>query len=120
MAELLARVRALTRRQGEYRHSTLRFGDLVLSRTDFNLSAPRGTVRLVGKEFQICELFLSNPRQLLSPEQLLTKIWGYDTDVEINVVWVNISNLRKKFAEIGAHVSIRSVRGAGYILEETL
>ena len=86
MAELLARVRALTRRQGEYRHSTLRFGDLVLSRTDFNLSAPRGTVRLVGKEFQICELFLSNPRQLLSPEQLLTKIWGYDTDVEINVV----------------------------------
>mgnify|MGYP000592192469 CR=1 FL=1 len=120
MAELLARVRALTRRQGEYRHSTLRFGDLVLSRTDFNLSAPRGTVRLVGKEFQICELFLSNPRQLLSPEQLLTKIWGYDTDVEINVVWVNISNLRKKFAEIGAHVSIRSVRGAGYILDETL
>ena len=120
MAELLARVRALTRRQGEYRHSILRFGDLVLSRTDFNLSAPRGTVRLVGKEFQICELFLSNPRQLLSPEQLLTKIWGYDTDVEINVVWVNISNLRKKFAEIGAHVSIRSVRGAGYILEETL
>ena len=117
---VMAELRALTRRQGEYRHSTLRFGDLVLSRTDFNLSAPRGTVRLVGKEFQICELFLSNPRQLLSPEQLLTKIWGYDTDVEINVVWVNISNLRKKFAEIGAHVSIRSVRGAGYILEETL
>ena len=74
MAELLARVRALTRRQGEYRHSTLQFGDLVLNRTNFTLSAPRGTVQLVGKEFQICELFLSNPRQLLSPEQLLTKI----------------------------------------------
>lgn len=120
MAELLARVRALTRRQGEYRHATLSFGNLTLDRNSFTLSSPGGSVMLSGKEYQICELFMANPRQLLSPEQLLTRVWGYDTDVEINVVWVNISNLRKKFAEIGGNVSIRAIRGAGYLLEETL
>ena len=120
MAELLARVRALTRRQGEYRHATLSFGNLTLDRNSFTLSSPSGSVMLSGKEYQICELFMANPRQLLSPEQLLTRVWGYDTDVEINVVWVNISNLRKKFAEIGGNVSIRAIRGAGYLLEETL
>lgn len=120
MAELLARVRALTRRQGEYRHSTLTFGDLTLDRISFLLSTAHSSVPLTGKEFQICEIFLANPHQLLSPELLLTKVWGYDTDVGIHVVWVNVSNLRKKFTDIGSRVRIRSIRGAGYMLEALL
>ena len=110
----------MLRRGQTYRPAALTYGDLTLDPATGDLSCGDKTVRLGGREFQIMELFLRAPRQVFSADRIMEQVWGWDNEAEINVVWVNISNLRKKFAEIGAHVSIRSVRGAGYILEETL
>ena len=74
-------------------------------------------MRLGNKEFQIFEMLMANPKQILSGEQFLERIWGYDAEVDLSVVWVNISNLRKKLGEIGANVGIRAIRGLGYTLE---
>ena len=82
------------------------------------LSSPKGSFRLANKEFQMMEMLLSNPGILISSERFMEKIWGYETDTEINVVWVYISYLRKKLASLQANVQIRSSRNAGYTLEE--
>lgn len=115
--ELLARLRVLTRGQ-TLTDSTLRLGNITLDRASFTLSSPSGSYRLANKEFQMMELLMSNPRSLLSSERFMEKIWGYETDAEVNVVWVYISYLRKKLAALQATVQIRSVRNAGYTLEE--
>ena len=86
----------------------------------FSLSAPGGSFRLANKEYQMMEILLSNPGMLISSERFMEKIWGCETDTEINVVWVYISYLRKKLAALNANVQIRSVRNAGYCLEERL
>lgn len=118
MGELLARVRAMTRRRAEYCPDILEYGDLSLNRSTFELTGPKGSVRLAGKDFQMFEMLMRNPSRLHSTELLMERIWGYDTDVEINVVWVYISSLRKKLATLRSHVQIKAVRGAGYCLEE--
>jgi len=118
MGELLARIRALTRRRGGYTQMNPRLGNTELNRLDYTLVTENGSVRLGGKEFQIVEMLMSSPGQVITTEQFMTRIWGYDTDVEINVVWVNISNIRKKLAEIGSDVEIRAVRGVGYLIRE--
>ena len=118
MEELIARVRALLRRQPEYTSTELSFGDMSLRRADSTLSGPKGEVRLANKEYQIMELLMVNPGQIISTERFMEKVWGYDSEAEINVVWVNISGLRKKIVEIGASVQIKAARGIGYLLEE--
>ncbi|MDY3917566.1 MAG: response regulator transcription factor [Candidatus Limivivens sp.] len=118
MKELLARIRAITRRQPMLQDNELRFGDLILSRTDFTLSGPSGFVHLTNKEFQMLELMMSNPNQVISTERFLEKIWGYGSEPEVNVVWVNLSGLRKKLAGLQAKVQIKATRGVGYLLEE--
>lgn len=115
--ELLARVRAMTRRQPALRDTDLRFGNITLSRGDCTVSGPEGSARLGNKEFQLLEMLLLNPGQTITTERFLEKIWGYDSDAEINVVWVNLSSLRKKLASLGADVQIRANRGLGYSLE---
>ena len=116
-AELLARIRAATRTVAS-QDSRITFGNLSLDRTTFELSSPDGAIRLANKEYQIMELFMANPHQLFSAERLMERIWGFDSDSEINVVWVYISNLRKKLAQLNADVAIRVARNAGYSLEE--
>lgn len=115
--ELLARIRAMTR--GQHRtDNKLSFGNVTLDRATFDLSTPTGTFRLANKEFQIMEIFMSNPKNLLSTQRLMEKVWGYETDAEINVVWVYISYLRKKLTALQANIQIKSYRNAGYALEE--
>lgn len=116
--ELLARIRAMTRPQTEYRDSTMRFGNISLDRSTFELSSKSGSFRLANKEFQMMEMLVANPRCLISSERFLEKIWGYDSDVEINVVWVYISYLRKKLSVLHADIQIKAQRNAGYSLEE--
>lgn len=115
--ELLARIRAMTRGQNRT-DSKLAYGNITLDLADFFLSSPTGSFRLANKEFQLMEILMSNPQHLVSTERLMEKIWGYETDAEINVVWVYISYLRKKLAALHANIQIRSSRNAGYSLEE--
>ena len=115
--ELLARIRAATR-TAVSQDSRIAAGNLTLDRATFELSSPTGTIRLANKEYQLMELFMSNPRQLFSAERLMERIWGFDSESEINVVWVYISNLRKKLTSLGANVAIKVARNAGYSLEE--
>ena len=115
--ELMARLRAITR-CNQASGSTLTFGNITLDRTNFTLSSPSSSFRLANKEYQMMELFMSNPRNLISTERMMEKIWGYETDAEINVVWVYISYLRKKLTTLDANIHIKSSRNAGYSLEE--
>ena len=116
--ELLARIRAMTRRQPELSDSDQDFADVKLDRAGFLLTGPDGSTNLNNKEFQLMETFLLNPTRVISTDQLFEKIWGYDTESEINVVWVTISNLRKKLKSTGSRVQIRATRNVGYSLEE--
>lgn len=116
--ELLARIRAMTRTVTFQPTARLQMGNITLDRATFELSGPGGTVRLAGREFQMMEMLLSNPRQLISAERFMEKIWGLDSDAEINVVWVYLSNLRKKLAGLGADITIKATRNAGYSLEK--
>lgn len=116
--ELLARIRVMTRSQTSQLDSQLKLGNIVLDQASFELSSPSGSFRLANKEFQMMEILISNPHQLVSTERFLEKIWGYDSDVEINVVWVYISYLRKKLSALHADIQIKALRNAGYSLEE--
>ena len=115
--ELLARIRAMTRRQAELTDNSLSFGDLKLDRVSFELSSPIGKLPLTAKEFQIMESFMNYPSQIISAERLMEKIWGFDSDSEINVVWTYISYLRKKLKLLQSGVTIKAVRNIGYTLE---
>ena len=115
--ELLARVRAMLRRTGDYKPTVLRFGSLELDCGSSTLRCGAGTERLSGREFQVMELFMRNPQVILPAERILERVWGWDAQAEISVVWVHISNLRKKLACVGADAVIRASRGLGYSLE---
>lgn len=115
--ELLARVRSMLRRQPLMQTENPSYGDITLSPRDFTLSGPSGAVKLLQKEYQMMELLLRNPGQVIPTQRFLEKIWGYDSDVEVNVVWVNISSLRKKLQTIGSRVTLKASRGVGYMLE---
>ena len=114
--ELLARIRRMTRSRVES-DTKLRMGNISLDRATFELASPTGSFRLAKKEFQMMELFLSNPYQVFPSERVIEKIWGYDSDAEINVVWVYISYLRKKLTALHADIQIKALRNAGYSLE---
>lgn len=115
--ELLARLRVITRKK-EAQTAKLSFGNIMLDRSTFELSSPFGSFRLANKEYQMMEMLLCNPHQLISTERFMEKIWGFDSDSEINVVWVYISYLRKKLSALRANVQIKVTRNAGYSLEE--
>ena len=116
--ELLARIRAMTRVQTGQTSSILKMGNVTLNRAAFELSTSKGSFRLANKEFQMIELMMSNPGVLISAERFMEKIWGYDSEAEINVVWVYISYLRKKLAALQADIQIKVTRSVGYSLEE--
>ena len=117
MGEFLARVRALTRRFGAYIPNSLIFGDLKLDTSSFILSAHGTSLRLGNKEFQLMELLMRYSGRYVSTEMIMDRIWGYDSDAEVSVVWVYISNLRKRLESIGSSVKILASRGRGYTLE---
>ena len=116
--ELLARIRAITRNQTARLDSQIKFGNIALDCSTYELSSPGGSFRLANKEFQMMEMLISNPRCLISTERFIEKVWGYDSEVESNVVWVYISYLRKKLSALHADVQIKAQRNAGYSLEE--
>lgn len=118
--ELICRVRAILRRSEEYRPTVLSFGDIILNTGNGTLECAGKSVRLSGRAFQLMEMFMRSPKIIFSAERIMEKIWGWDTDAEINVVWVHISNLRKKLKAIGSVVSIYANRGLGYVLEEKI
>ena len=115
--ELLAAIRAITRTQTEV-DSKLAVGNITLDRSTYELASSTGSFRLANREFQMMEILMSNPHRIISAERFMEKIWGFDSDVEIHVVWVYISYLRKKLAALHADISIKASRNAGYSLEE--
>lgn len=117
MYELLARVRAMLRRRDTYHSETLSFGGMELTPDTCQLSANGRTVPLSRREYQLMELFMNNPGVIFSADTLLDRVWGMDGIVEQGTVWVHVSYLRKKLADIGAAATIRSKRGVGYTLE---
>lgn len=116
--ELLARIRAMTRTQATQANSQLKFGNVTLDCATYELSTVSGSYRLANKEYQIMEMLMRNPKRLVSSERFMEKIWGYDSESEINVVWVYISYLRKKLIALHADVQIKVSRNSGYTLEE--
>ena len=115
--ELLARVRAMLRRKDNFMPDMLSFGVLSLNRSTYELVCGDKTISLSGKEFQVMEMLMQNPNIIVTPDQLITHIWGWDTSVDTSVIWVHISNIRKKIETLGATVIIKFVRNAGYVLE---
>ena len=116
--EFVARVGALTRRGGAYTPSLLTVGNTTLNRSTFELVGESASVRLSSKEFQMLELLMRQKGRLISTEQFMERIWGYDSDAELNVVWAYISYLRRKLEMVGSNVRIAARRGQGYLLEE--
>ena len=115
--ELLARIRAMTRVRQSQGSSVLSYGDITLNLASCELASPKGSFRLAGKEFGMMELLMRDPGTLISAEKFLERVWGYETDADINVVWVYLSYLRKKLAALDSKVRIKATRNAGYSLE---
>lgn len=116
-AELLARVRAMLRRKDNYLPDLLTLGPVTLNRSTYQLSCNGSEQTLSGKEFQLLEMMMQTPGTIIATERFITHLWGWDTNVDTSVIWVHISNLRKKINALGAPLEIRFVRGAGYVLE---
>ena len=116
--ELLARIRAMLRRKENYTPDLLSVGALSLNRSTYEIISGNKIQTLSNKEFQVLEILMQKPGMIIPIDQILTHIWGWDTDVDTSVVWVHISNLRKKLDSVNAPFTIRFIRNAGYILEE--
>ncbi len=115
--ELLARIRAITRVSTVQASSVLKYGNITLSRTTCELTGPKGSTKLAGKEFQMLELLMTDPGILISAETFMNKLWGIDSDADISVVWTFLSYLRKKLVLVGANCLIKASRGQGYSIE---
>ena len=120
MGELLARVRALLRRRESFTADVLVYGNISLNRSSYELQGNGKSIVLSKIEFQMMDLFMLNRGIYLSTEDILVKVWGYETDAEPGIVWVYISNLRKKLLSLDADVEIKAKRNIGYTLEETI
>ena len=118
MKELLARIRVLTRAKDQTGGNQLTFGNIALDRLTYELKCGEKAVRLANKEYQLLEMLLQNPGQVISAETMMDKIWGWDSDSELNVVRVYVSYVRKKLASVGADVKITAVRNVGYTVEK--
>ncbi len=119
MGELLARIRAMSRRKTQFTPNLITVGNISLNKETYEISGKNSSMRLGNKEYQMLELLMSNPKRLISTEQFMERIWGYDSEAEINVVWVYISYLRRKLESLEANIKIKAVRGVGYSLEES-
>lgn len=119
MGELLARLRAMTRRRSEYTPDIISVGNIKLDRSTFELSSEHSSFRLGSKEFQMMEILMRESGRIITTDNLLERIWGYDAETDNSVVWVYISYLRKKLTALGANVEIKAVRGVGYSLAES-
>ena len=109
----------MLRRRDRFSPDVVTLGDTTLNRSTCEISC--GDVRrlLSGKEFQILGMLTEHPGAVFTTEQIITHVWGWDTDVDTGVVWVHISNLRRKLEAIGSSWQVRFIRGAGYVLEGT-
>lgn len=118
--ELLARIRAVTRNAAtsEVLNNVLKYGNVTLDLTTYELSSVEGSFKLANKEFQMMEMLMKNTSVIISQESFMDKIWGFESEAESNVVWVNISYLRKKLKTIGADINIKATRNVGYSLEK--
>ncbi len=116
--ELLARLRAITRTVSDSSSSVLKVGDVSLNRKTFDLYTDKKSFKLASKEFQMMEMLMINKDHIIPTERFMEKIWGYDSDAEINVVWVYISYLRKKLTLLESDVKIKATRNTGYSLEK--
>ena len=118
-SELIARVKALGRRSENYNDSVQSIGNIILDSNKYEISVGKKSINLTNKEFQLIELFIVHPGQVFSTEHLMEKIWGYDTESDVDVVWTTIGYVRKKLRQIKANVEIKTMRGIGYALEVT-
>ena len=116
--EFIARVKALSRRNTAYAEAVLEFGDVRLDCNRYELSCGDVSVRLNNKEFQLMELFMRHPHFVFSANHLMDRIWGQDSESDISVVWTYIGFIRKRLKQVNGGIEIRTVRGAGYSLEE--
>ena len=116
--ELLARLRALTRRSGGFiNENTLEFSDIKLNLSTYDMEVKDNSITLTQKEFEILRYFMQRPKSVVSKDDLITKLWGYDSDIEYNNIEVYISFLRKKLAYVESNVKIITIRRVGYRLE---
>ena len=115
--ELLARIRAMLRRKDTYLPDLLTVGSVTLNRSTYQLSYGNEIQSLSGKEFQILEMLMQQPGMIIPSDRFITHLWGWDTSVDTSVIWVHISNLRKKISAVNAPAEIRFIRNAGYVLE---
>ena len=116
--ELLARLRAIIRRHEVYAPETVCFGDLTLDKGTMDLHCREASVRLGNKAFRLLEMLMENPHRVFTIDQVINRVWGWDNETELNLLWVTVSQLRKKLTELGTSVVINAVRGVGYSLEE--
>ena len=116
--ELLARVRALTRRSETYKFNSLTLNNTTLDCNEYTLTVRQNSAQLNNKEFQLIELFLRHPHQVFSTERLMDTIWSQDSNADMHVVWTYVAFLRKKLKSIHSNLEIKTIRGAGYVLEE--
>ena len=116
--ELLARIRALTRRKGDIPTNELTFGDIILNQSTYELSCGGQSVKLGAKEFKIMQMLMYSPKNIISKDEFIEKIWGYDSEAEYNSIEVYISFLRKKLGAIKSRIQIKASRGVGYYLED--
>lgn len=118
MGEFLARIRALSRRTSSFTSSVLEFGNIILDTKQSKLICEGRELVLNNKEFQVLEILMRNQGKTVASERIFENIWGYDAEAEINVVWVNISNLRRRLQKLQSNVEIKAIRGVGYVLEQ--
>lgn len=116
--EFIARVKALARRSADYTDRMLSLGNVTLDCNCYELSCGRKALRLNNKEYQLMELFLRHPHFVFSTEHLMNRVWGQDSESNLDVVWTHIGFIRKKLKALGADIEIRTARGAGYSMEE--
>ncbi len=115
--ELIARVKALGRRSENYNDTVQQAGNLTLDGNRYEMRVGKKSVGLTNKEYQLIELFVTHPGFVFSTDHLMEKIWGLDSDSDVDVVWTTIGYVRKKLRSIDADVEIKTIRGAGYSLE---
>ena len=119
MGELLSRVRAMLRRKDQFTPDVSTYGNVSLNMSSCELTGPLQTVVLPKIEYKLMELLMLNKGIYLSTEDILVKVWGYESEAESGAVWVYISYIRKRLAAVGADIGIKAKRGVGYTLEIT-
>lgn len=117
MEELLARVNVQLRKANNISNDIIKLGDIELNIKSMELCKDNNKVKIIGKEFQLLELLMNNPNQVIEKEQLFLKIWGYDSECDINTLEAYISFIRKKLKLVKSKINLKAIRNMGYVLE---